>query len=89
MVTVPTKVGISVSCGTCGRSKLPHGRSAPMYSYGCDRDECSGYHEDPKPGCLWPGETDADFGYDSCDHSTRKMTDREIADWIESKEEDE
>ena len=67
-----TKVGIRVTCGICGRTKQPHGRSAPMGSSYCNRD-CKWYHEDPKPGCLWPGETDEDFGYACCDAATRPV----------------
>jgi hypothetical protein len=80
MVTEPTKVGIGVRCTTCGRDKEPHGR---MYFSGCD-DDCEGYYAVPLPGCLWPGETDADFGYPSCSHSTRPMTAEEIAAWKEA-----
>lgn len=87
MVTEPTKVGISVKCATCGRDKEPHGRSAPMYSSGCDND-CEGYYAEPLPGCLWPGETDADFGYHSCDSATRPMTEEEIAKWKEKRDGD-
>lgn len=69
----PTKVGIATRCDKCVRIKKPHGRSAPMGSDYCDRD-CSGYDLDPLPGCLWPGETDADFGYPCCDLSTKPIT---------------
>jgi hypothetical protein len=54
-----------------------------MHSTGCDND-CEGYYAEPLPGCLWPGETDADFGYPSCVHSTRPMTVEEIAAWKEA-----
>jgi hypothetical protein len=87
MVTEPARVGISVTCTTCGRNKEPHGRSASMYSSGCDSD-CEGYRSEPLPGCLWPGETDADFGYQSCTHSTRQMTAEEIAKWKEKEGDD-
>ena len=64
------KIGITVECSVCQQQKKPHGRSASPYVTYCD-DTCPGYHEDPKPGCLWPGETSEDFGYDICDHATR------------------
>ena len=63
------KVGIRVNCTVCGYEKKPHGRSAPMGIMFCD-DECSGYLLEPKPGCLWPGETAKDFGYECCDNAT-------------------
>jgi hypothetical protein len=54
-----------------------------MDSYLCDND-CAGYEHDPKPGCLWPGETEADFGYQCCSHATKEITEckmcREIGD---------
>lgn len=44
-------------CATCGRRKVPSGRSVPlpMVGSGCDRD-CLGYYQEPTPGHLWPGE---------------------------------
>jgi hypothetical protein len=63
------KVGIAVTCTTCGRNKKPHGRSAPVGSWLCD-EQCQGYHQMPWPGCLWPGETDEEFGYPCCDRAT-------------------
>lgn len=80
----PTKIGVTVYCKTCQDRKQPHGRSAPMDSCYCDSHSCNGYHDEPKPGCLWPGETDADFGYPCCDHATRRMTDEEIEEWKEA-----
>jgi hypothetical protein len=56
------KVGIAVYCEMCNRQKAPIGRSAPMGCELCD-DDCEGYRDDPKPGSLWPGETEEDFGY--------------------------
>lgn len=58
------KVGVIVYCTLCHRVKKPCGRSAPMETAGsyCDSD-CSGYYEEPKPGQLWPGETQEEFGY--------------------------
>ncbi len=58
------KVGITVWCTVCPRSKKPRGRSAApaMANSLCD-DDCPGYRLDPKPGDLWPGETEEEFGY--------------------------
>lgn len=59
-----TKVGIAVDCAVCHRRKKPTGRSAAleMASSLCDH-ECPGYGQEPLPGSLWPGESEADFGY--------------------------
>lgn len=38
----------------------------------CD-DDCPGYRQDSMPGCLWDGETDADFGFQCCDHATKPL----------------
>jgi hypothetical protein len=58
------KVGIAVNCKVCGLRKKPVGRSAPMEMANslCDW-ECPGYNQDPKPGHLWPDETQEEFGY--------------------------
>ena len=58
------EVGKAVDCAVCGRRKKPIGRSAPMEMANslCDPD-CEGYYKDPKPGSLWPGETQEEFGY--------------------------
>lgn len=58
------RVGIAVECAVCHLRKKPWGRSAPlaMANSLCDWD-CPGYDTDPKPGCLWPGETEEEFGY--------------------------
>ena len=66
-----TKVGIAVECSVCGLRKKPHGRSAglAMANSLCDQD-CPGYLDTPEPGCLWPGESEEDFGYPTCDHAT-------------------
>ena len=61
--------GIRVYCVVCQRQKKPHGRSAPMFSSMCDY-ECKGYECNPKVGCLWPAETEKDFGYPCCDVGT-------------------
>ena len=55
-------IGVIVTCAKCGWQKKPIGRSAPFESYHCD-DECPGYRQPPLPGSLWPGESEADFGY--------------------------
>lgn len=56
------RVGVSVYCTTCRQEKQPRGRSAPLgmtlCSYGC-----SGYSQAPLAGDLWPGETEAEFGF--------------------------
>ncbi len=65
------RVGISVTCIICGREKVPHGRSS-----GCLDlcwPGCEGYHLEPKPGCLWPGERESEFGYHVCDNATRRV----------------
>lgn len=58
------KVGVAVYCTVCNLRKKPIGRSAPLETANslCDH-ECPGYYEDPKPGSLWPGETEEQFGY--------------------------
>lgn len=56
------KVGITVRCDVCGRAKKPIGRSAPVMASYCD-DDCRGYRAEPKPGSLWPNETEAEFGF--------------------------
>lgn len=65
------KVGIRVYCTVCHRAKAPHGRSVPdaTYSSWCTH-ECGGYYDEPKPGCLWPGETSEQFGYEHCGYAT-------------------
>lgn len=58
------KVGIAIQCTICYKRKSPVGRAAPLeiVSGLCD-SECFGYREYPYPGCLWPGESEVDFGY--------------------------
>lgn len=63
------RVGIRVKCTVCHQTKAPHGRSTPLYGYYCDF-ECPGYNLDPKPGCLWPGETSEEFGFPFCNDAT-------------------
>jgi hypothetical protein len=59
------KIGISVTCPKCLLTKAPRGRSVSMDTYGsyCNRDICPYYWDDPKPGDLFPGETEQEFGY--------------------------
>jgi len=54
--------GYSVTCTVCAQKKKPVGRSAPIGSCFCD-EECAGFYGDPLPSNLWPGESEADFGY--------------------------
>lgn len=77
------KRGIRVVCKTCGRQKAPRGRSAsPLMPYclpaffGPEFGEpsCHGYYDDPKVGDLWPGETEADFGYHVIADGTEEVT---------------
>lgn len=60
-------VGSLVRCARCGMTKRPRGRAAAveMASGFCDF-ECPGWDEFPRPGDLWPGETEEDFGYPAC-----------------------
>lgn len=67
------RVGIRVTCATCGYVKLPIGRSAPLDYYGCNGHDCPGYFDEPHPGSLWPGETAADFGYPIGVHGTEEV----------------
>jgi hypothetical protein len=56
------RVGVAIDCAVCGYVKKPIGRSAPMELRYCD-DDCPGYRQSPRPGSLWPRESEADFGY--------------------------
>ncbi len=58
----PTRIGVAVTCSYCKRTKDPIGRSVPHGQSGCD-GECPGYRQDPRPGSLWPGESEEDFGF--------------------------
>ena len=58
-----TKRGIAVECQVCGVIKAPIGRALPAGLYRCQPSECEGYDEPPFPGSLWPGESEAEFGY--------------------------
>lgn len=61
------KVGVYVSCVVCGDMKKPVGRSGPLGASYCepewDGHGCPGYWEEPRPGSLWPNETEEEFGY--------------------------
>lgn len=65
-----SKVGISVHCEVCGLNKCPRGRSAPMIPM-CNF-ECKGYAQEPFAGDLWPGESEANFGYPCSNKATRE-----------------
>ena len=71
--------GIEVTCTTCGRTKKPIGRDS-MSNDGCTREECDGYSAEPYPGCLWPGETEWDFGYRCGDSATEEIAQFTLAD---------
>ena len=64
------KIGIKVTCVVCGDMKKPVGRSGPPGAEYCT-DECSGYRQPPYPGSLWPGETEAEFGFPVSDDATK------------------
>lgn len=68
------KIGIAVECGTCHRTKAPRGRSIPgeIYESYCNRDMCPDYWTEPKPGDLFPGESEEDFGYPIGSNATRE-----------------
>lgn len=75
------RIGISVTCRHCGRTKAPRGRSVPdaMYrsycqGYTIDGGGCIGWPDEPKMGDLWPGETEEDFGYPVSSDGTREVT---------------
>lgn len=72
----PTKRGVRAWCTTCSNPKQPVGRSAPLEASYCTR-ECSGYDKEPRVGSLWPGETDADFGYPCSDVGTEPIERRD------------
>lgn len=65
----PNKRGIRVNCAKCGLMKQPRGRSAPFEMSYCNGD-CPGYDEAPRSGDLWPGESEADFGYQAGNDGT-------------------
>jgi hypothetical protein len=57
-----SRVGVFVICRVCLLMKKPIGRSEPLGAMYCT-DECNGYGRAPYPGSLWPGESEATFGY--------------------------
>lgn len=63
------RVGIAVHCVVCHARKKPIGRSGPLGMHLCDH-ECPGYYQAPRPGSLWPGETESEFGYPCGDDGT-------------------
>ncbi len=67
------RIGVAVQCTVCGLRKKPIGRSAPvaMANGLCDH-ECSGYDQEPKPGSLWPGESERDLGHPCGVNGTRE-----------------
>lgn len=77
MAETTRKVGIAVECTVCHRVKKPHGRSVPveMANSLCDGD-CPGYGRKPLPGCLWLGETEAQFGYQICPHGWKEVPEK-------------
>ena len=74
------KIGITVTCPTCKRTKAPHGRSASFMINYCDDNSCPDYRKAPEPGCLWTGETEEDFGYPICSHGTRELVEVSLGD---------
>lgn len=56
------RIGVVVECAVCGRMKKPIGRSQPLGALYC-ADECDGYRLAPFAGSLWPGESEATFGF--------------------------
>ncbi len=82
------RIGVSVTCATCGLQKQPRGRSAPMGMTMCNPKSpynayagCDGYWREPLVGDLWPRETEMDWGYRFTHDGTREMTEQEIAKW--------
>ena len=82
------KIGISVKCAVCGKTKAPRGRSLSPHSSESychtgysPETECAGYRADPFPGDLFPGETENDVGYQCSDYATRLASSAELAQW--------
>jgi len=70
-------IGVAIECAVCGNMKKPVGRSAPMGVAYCTpiwpgEHGCPGYYEVPRSGSLWPGESEADFGYPVGDVGIRR-----------------
>lgn len=68
------RIGIRVFCPKCNKVKAPRGRSVPpeIYSAYCTWDQCPSYYDHPKPGDLWCGESEDDFGYPISNDGTRE-----------------
>ena len=67
----PNKFGIVNICMVCAMEKAPRGRSIPVpLSDALCTSNCAGYYADPRPGSLWPHESEADFGYPVSDAGT-------------------
>ena len=69
-----TKRGVAVECMVCGRTKKPVGRDS--MDNGLCSYECPGYRKDPRSGSLWPGETEAEFGYAVGPHGVKEGDDQ-------------
>ena len=69
------RVGIAVECKVCHRTKAPRGRSVAdaVWNSMCTDDQCKGYYDEPKPGDLWPGETEEEFGYAIGTNATKEV----------------
>jgi hypothetical protein len=88
------RIGISLECTICHRTKAPRGRSVPMamissmctLSWPDEPGHCAGYYEEPIPGSLWPRETDEEFGFPCSTDGTREMTETEVAKWRKERE---
>ena len=75
------RVGIAVTCARCQRMKKPIGRDARAgagdyctATWASALDGCEGYYATPFPGALWPGETEADYGYPVGRNGTREVS---------------
>ena len=74
---VSDKRGIAVHCSLCLKRKKPIGRSAPLeMANGLCDDDCWGYREDPRPGSLWPGELQSEFGFSVGDDATEPVEEK-------------
>jgi hypothetical protein len=70
--TLLDRIGVVVTCATCGHAKKPIGRSAALGTFHCDA-ECPGYRQEPLPGSLWPGERASEFGYPCSNEATEPI----------------
>ncbi len=72
----PDKIGLAVKCLICHQMKKPRGRSGPLAASFCEPifpglpGGCEGWDAEPRVGDLWPGESEADFGYPCTNHGT-------------------